>query len=77
MTNNYPERELGGRGGSGRPPTHGQPWVAGGMWTGFPGTTVGLGKVRRFGKEHFSLHMFTVSFHQRSEIQMGSEIPLL
>ena len=54
MTNNYAEREPGGRGGGGHPPTPGQPWAAGGTWTGFPGAIGGLGKVHRFGKQCFS-----------------------
>lgn len=77
MTNNYPKWESGDRGGGGHPPTRRQPWAAGGTWMGFPGATAGLGKVCRFGKQSFSLNTFTISFHQMSEIEMGSEIPLL
>jgi len=75
MTNNYPERQPGGRGAVGVPPSAGSPGREG-HGRASPGPQHSWEKSAGLGSS-VMLKMFTVSIHQTSEIQMGSEIPLL
>lgn len=75
MTNNYPEWEPGGRGVGWWASPHPQAALGGKRDVdGLPRGHGGMGKIHKFGS--VSLKMFAVGFHQTSEIQMGSEIPL-